>query len=76
MNGLLQRRRLAMLFRLWDPQARGGVSRLALAAVLEFYYRCSSQLQRAPDSRYLPLWCHCKADALPGRRRCTMKQDE
>ena len=41
MNGLLQRRRLAMLVRLWDPQARGGVSRLALAAVLEFYYRCS-----------------------------------
>ena len=44
MNGLLQRRRLAMLVRLWDPQACGGVSRLALAAVLEFYYRCTFQL--------------------------------
>ena len=58
MNGLLQRRRLAMLFRLWDPQARGGVSRLALAAVLEFYYRCSSQLQRALHCQALPPKCN------------------
>lgn len=58
MNGLLQRRRLAMLFQLWDPQARGGVSRLALAAVLEFYYRCSSQLQRALHCQALPPKCN------------------
>ena len=39
MSGLLQRRKLAMIFRLWDPQARGCVNRAAIAAVLEFYYR-------------------------------------
>ncbi|CAL5230034.1 g13479 [Coccomyxa viridis] len=39
MSGLLQRRKLAMVFRLWDPQARGCVNRAAMAAVLEFYYR-------------------------------------
>lgn len=59
MNGLLQRHRLAMLFRLWDPQGRGGVSRLALAAVLEFYYRRPFQLQRAPHCHALPLLCNC-----------------
>ena len=39
MSGLLQRRKLAMVFRLWDPEARGCVNRAAMAAVLEFYYR-------------------------------------
>ena len=39
MSGLLQRRKLAMIYRLWDPQARGCVNRAAIAAVLEFYYR-------------------------------------
>ena len=39
MSGLLQQRKLAMAFRLWDPQGRGCVSRVAMAAVLEFYYR-------------------------------------
>ncbi len=39
MRGLLQRRKLAMTFGLWDPQAHGYVIRAGLAAVLEFYYR-------------------------------------
>lgn len=38
-NGLLQQRKLAMVFKLWDPQARGSVNRAAIAAVLEFFYR-------------------------------------
>ena len=39
MSGLLQRRQLAMIFRLWGPQARECVNRAAVAAVLEFFYR-------------------------------------
>ena len=39
MNGLLQRRKLAMIYQLWDPQALGGVNRSAMAAALEFCYR-------------------------------------
>lgn len=39
MNGLLQSRKLGMIFRLWDSQARGYVNKAAIAAVLEFYYR-------------------------------------
>lgn len=50
MSGLLQRRKLAMTFQLWDPQARGCVNRAAVAAVLEFYYRQGV----APDAQPSP----------------------
>lgn len=39
LNGLLQRRKVALTFRLWDPMGRGLVNRAALAAVLEYFYR-------------------------------------
>ena len=44
MNGLLQCRELALVFRLWDPQGHGRVNRAAVAAVLEYFYRQGQHL--------------------------------
>ncbi len=53
MNGLLQSRKLRMIFRLWDPQARGYVNRAAIAAVLEYYYRQAKLLHCACRSTHV-----------------------
>ncbi len=38
MNGLLQRRKQAMAFRLWDPAARMWIGRRRFALTLQSYY--------------------------------------
>ena len=60
MNGLLQRRKLALVFKLWDPQGRGRVNHTAVAAVLEYFYRQGQHLiTLKPGLRHTLVFISC-----------------